>query len=298
MHPALRTLPLRLSRLALSGLLLATSSILFVAGPARATLVSVGWKTPGDGLLTLDTQTGYKWLDLTQTVGKLPSQVCTPYGDCMHGFSLATATDLVTFWSHAGVYPTPVPLTSMAQSVSFLQSLVGITRSNIGGESLSQGIYLGPLLVIKHNGKNDVVAPGALDYNTSLYDSATVSLQQTVRSFFGHRIAVIKRGQAGFGGCYTHFVLSCDVQGMWLVQKPGSLVHVCPLSGSGCSTPVPEPGVAWLVGAGFLALGARRRFAEVPSPAPTGFRRPRHRRKARDASARSRSSQAASSGGA
>lgn len=45
-------------------------AVMLVCAPAsHAALVSVDWKTAGDGLATLDTVTGLEWLDLTVTDG-------------------------------------------------------------------------------------------------------------------------------------------------------------------------------------------------------------------------------------
>lgn len=78
----------------LVGLLAAGVSSVSLAGLSSADL-----STQGDGLLTLDSQTGLAWLDLTQTMGQSLNQVAA--GDWLaQGFRLATQQDVSDLIAH------------------------------------------------------------------------------------------------------------------------------------------------------------------------------------------------------
>jgi len=72
---------------------------------AQAVLLTSDWQTVGDGLLTEDTDTGLKWLDLTETAGQSFDSVFAQLGagGTYDGFRYATAAEVETFWTNAGI---------------------------------------------------------------------------------------------------------------------------------------------------------------------------------------------------
>lgn len=72
---------------------------------ANASLISVGWKTGGDNLLTIDSATNLQWLDLSQTFGMTVAQVVGQLGagQQFSGFQLATATQVHGLMGNAGL---------------------------------------------------------------------------------------------------------------------------------------------------------------------------------------------------
>lgn len=78
----------------LVGLLAASVSSVALAGLSSADL-----STQGDGLLTVDSQTGLAWLDMSQTMGQSLNQVAA--GDWLaQGFRLATQQDVSDLIAH------------------------------------------------------------------------------------------------------------------------------------------------------------------------------------------------------
>lgn len=71
---------------------------------SRATLVSMDLFTPGDKLLTLDTDTNLEWLDLTLTVGQTYDTVAGGFGTYTTalGFSFANVTQVGQLYTNAG----------------------------------------------------------------------------------------------------------------------------------------------------------------------------------------------------
>lgn len=76
-----------------------------VVNPAAGELVEVDWQDAGDGLLTLDTETGLEWLDLTETTSMTVAAVTAKFGsgDDFDGFRYATATEVGDFYTNAGL---------------------------------------------------------------------------------------------------------------------------------------------------------------------------------------------------
>jgi hypothetical protein len=70
----------------------------------RASIQSMDWENAGDGLLTLDTTTGYRWLDLTETQGMSFNQVLTQLdvGGDYEGFNVASTAQLQAFFQSGG----------------------------------------------------------------------------------------------------------------------------------------------------------------------------------------------------
>lgn len=79
--------------------------IFLLAQPAFAALVDADWQTPGDAHLVLDTGTGLQWLDLSVTANQSYSYVTSNFGpgQIYEGFRVATQTEVIEMWSHAGI---------------------------------------------------------------------------------------------------------------------------------------------------------------------------------------------------
>ena len=67
---------------------------------AHAAVVSVDWKTAGDGLITRDTVTGLEWLDLTETNGMTFDDVSTLLvgGGELSGWRYASTGETIALW--------------------------------------------------------------------------------------------------------------------------------------------------------------------------------------------------------
>lgn len=75
------------------------------ATTANAALIELDLNAPGDGLLTLDTGTGLKWLDVTTSLGRSVADVSGqlgPGGD-FEGFRFAATSEILTLFGNAGV---------------------------------------------------------------------------------------------------------------------------------------------------------------------------------------------------
>lgn len=85
--------------------LLASILVLGVAHDARAEVTVADWRTPGDGLLTVDPATGLQWLDLSITRG-FPWSYIEPLlgpGGPLDGFRRPTEAEVGVFWTDAGI---------------------------------------------------------------------------------------------------------------------------------------------------------------------------------------------------
>jgi len=74
-------------------------------GQVRAGFISIGDAKFGADSVTLDTETGLEWLDITQSTGLSYSIVMDQFasGGVYEGFRYATELDVITFFDHAGV---------------------------------------------------------------------------------------------------------------------------------------------------------------------------------------------------
>jgi len=71
---------------------------------ASADIISVDWETPGDGLITRDTNSGLEWLDLTVTVGRSANDIRSQIlaGGEFEGWRFANAFNVETFFNAFG----------------------------------------------------------------------------------------------------------------------------------------------------------------------------------------------------
>jgi len=77
--------------------------ILAMTGPAHAELVSEDLTASGDGLVTRDTTTGFRWLDLTVTRGMSPQNVLSSTFVTELGFRFGTMQEVQRMWVQNGV---------------------------------------------------------------------------------------------------------------------------------------------------------------------------------------------------
>lgn len=108
------------------------SLLLVLWAPSAESALSVeDWQAPGDGLLTLDTATGLKWLDVTVSQGLSWNASVSELGPGgrLEGFRRATDAEIVAFWSEAGIPNIGAPGATVAnfQPVRALQQLWGNT---------------------------------------------------------------------------------------------------------------------------------------------------------------------------
>jgi hypothetical protein len=91
--------------MSIKNLLLTLTLCLPMPFSAHAELVSVHYKTLGDGLLTRDTLTGLEWLDITYSLNRSYNDVSSQFGvgGYFQGFRYATETEAISFLQHAGL---------------------------------------------------------------------------------------------------------------------------------------------------------------------------------------------------
>jgi hypothetical protein len=75
--------------------------LLLSAASAQASLVETDWNNLGDGLATLDTDTGIEWLDLTQTLGMSINQAEGLLGSTFDGWRLPTGAEVTQMMVNA-----------------------------------------------------------------------------------------------------------------------------------------------------------------------------------------------------
>jgi hypothetical protein len=117
-------------------LLLAVSlAIGAVPNDARASLISVDTAF-GPETATLDTTTGFRWLDVTLSTPFSYDQLLPELapGGVFAGYTLATADDVLALWAHAGIDEGSLGVFTSEnfRPIVQLMSLVGITGLNTG----------------------------------------------------------------------------------------------------------------------------------------------------------------------
>ena len=90
-------------------LVIATLAAGLISTQASAAFVPTDWKLAGDGLATLDKQTGIEWLDLTQTKGMSIQSVLSQLdGGSFSGWRLPTSSEIeqlfLSWWPGQDVY--------------------------------------------------------------------------------------------------------------------------------------------------------------------------------------------------
>ncbi|HEX7036351.1 MAG TPA: hypothetical protein VF210_11280 [Pseudomonadales bacterium] len=79
----------------------------FIFGQGERCLDRAGLAIDGDGLLTLDTETGLEWLDWSYTINLSHADVASNFapGGEFEGFRYATLSELVTLYTNVGFDP-------------------------------------------------------------------------------------------------------------------------------------------------------------------------------------------------
>jgi hypothetical protein len=102
-----------------------------LARSANATIIEADLFTPGDRLLTQDTDTGLEWLDLTQTLNLTHTDVAGGAGGwAALGFTVANLGEVFNFQKNNGLGTSPrvsETTTIAADAISFI-NMVGITH--------------------------------------------------------------------------------------------------------------------------------------------------------------------------
>jgi hypothetical protein len=134
---------------AVSGACVAVASALLLAFPAEAQLESIDLVSPGDGLVTRDTQTGLEWLDLTLTAGQSVAYwlgnncngvpECPPGGWFQAGWRMAVASEVCDLLNQIDSDPDP-PCPSIYEQ---LANPVGLDMSGITCHQRATGAPLG-----------------------------------------------------------------------------------------------------------------------------------------------------------
>ena len=109
-------------------------AILFSSVVSSASLVANDWHSSGDGLLTYDSVTGLKWLDLSYTFGQTLNGVLgqTASGNPLNGFRMATSAEVLNLYTDAGIHFGDSGYdAAQASAADLLQSFMG--GRGIGG---------------------------------------------------------------------------------------------------------------------------------------------------------------------
>ncbi len=104
--------------------------LLFLSMTANAALVSLDWKSVGDGALTYDDNSGLWWLDLTETAGMSYSQVSSELvaGGSLEGWRYATLTEAQNIYAQFGLSPgadTSLPIEDFRAAIATMNSYLG-----------------------------------------------------------------------------------------------------------------------------------------------------------------------------
>lgn len=80
------------------------TTALALSGNASAATLSVDWQMAGDNLITLDTDTGLEWLDLTATTSRSYNDISTAFGvgQEFDGWRYATMNEISVFFDAFG----------------------------------------------------------------------------------------------------------------------------------------------------------------------------------------------------
>jgi hypothetical protein len=105
------------------------AALLLAAGPSRAALIEADWLAAGDGLLTVDPDTGLQWLDWTASTNLSVDQVMAQLGSggTFDGFRYATEAEVTQLYVDAGIPDAPGITAANLIPVQELLALVGVT---------------------------------------------------------------------------------------------------------------------------------------------------------------------------
>ena len=191
--------------------------LIIISTVTNAALFEVDWKTPGDKLLTLDTDTGIEWLDLTETTGYSYKAISSElvFGGLYDGFMYANRSDVYQLIDNAGILPAEIlPASSSDPAVHNaaldLMNMIGITRVQNVNSFDSAGLTSDSLI---------------LDGRSARYKVNLRAVDDTYTDVYGTQ--------------WQYDVDGNSYVGSWLYRE---------------STYVPIPPTLWLFGSGLLGL--------------------------------------------
>ena len=117
---------------------LTVASLLLVGAPAHAVLLSLDHAVFGLGSITLDTDTGFKWLDVSLSRGRTFVDVASQFGPGgdFEGFRHAEVSQVRALWVAAGIPDIDRSSVSNIGPATSLIALVGATTSQGGPGTL------------------------------------------------------------------------------------------------------------------------------------------------------------------
>ena len=220
------------------------SLAVWLAPSARAELVSQDYLAPGDGLLTLDSQTGLRWLDVSATHGLSANQILAGAGGWNSHFRYATYAELSALFEHAGLPTSPggkvavSPDPAMYSAASAFNALINTAGAGASPISQTDGFY-----------PTTGSSIGFLRVRASLDGSftfATYSFIEAPPGAYGGGAGDKTATGGGAGGKSTG---NYD----WIGPTTGSMLVL--------AVPEPETWALLLAGLGLIAGVARRRAA-------------------------------------
>jgi hypothetical protein len=154
-----------------------------LSAPAGATLITVDLVSPGDGLITLDTETGLEWLDLTESVNRSFDDVSGQFGpgEDFEGWRHATGSEVCRLVSTYAVAVGPVcpeffvRLEGSDEVVTHLLSFLGVTSTP--PSQFSVGWY--------DDGGGSTPAPGFAGLSNATISDPTVQIILILDDFVG-----------------------------------------------------------------------------------------------------------------
>ena len=215
-----------------------------LAPAVRAELVSQDYLAPGDGLLTLDSQTGLRWLDVSATQGLSANQILAGAGGWNSHFRYATYAELSALFEHAGLPTSPggkvavSPDPAMYSAASAFNALINTAGAGASPISQTDGFY-----------PTTGSSIGFLRVHASQDASSTFATYSYIEAPPGKYGggAGDKGFGGGAGGKYAGW--SYDTYS----PKTGSMLVL--------AVPEPQPWALLLAGLGLIAGVARRRAA-------------------------------------
>ena len=216
----------------------AASMLSAYAVSGSAALMAEDRSVSGDAQLTLDTATGFKWLDLTASAGLGDVSGRFGAGQAFSGFRYATASEVQTLLADAGLPFGTLNSTAAVGAAEALFALLGALESN----TFSFDIF---------NTSNGQIETHSLTTHSSF------AVAGDSPSFLGSKITTGWLTEAEGIRCALglpcYFLKASSRNNLggdasWLVQT----------AVSGPPT-IPEPSTYALVGAGLLVMGLRAR---------------------------------------
>ena len=234
----------------------------WLAPAVRAELVSQDYLAPGDGLLTLDSQTGLRWLDVSATQGLSANQILAGAGGWNSHFRYATYAELSTLFEHAGLPNLAGPDgATRALSTAEANALYPFARDfnlllNTAAPVSTSGIYIWDSNSISYAGV--IISGPAIKAAPAPKDAGFTPKDAMPGSAPGSKEAVDTPVVYDRGYSYIHQYLNPAVLNEsydfdWSHPSYGSMLVL--------AVPEPQTWALLLAGFGLLAGVARRRVA-------------------------------------